>query len=211
MVNMIYHGNFETCGAPSYNIDDNVTCALLAYKKWGEQIKEISNPNVVAFSSVHPRYEKACRNLDVEFRVAQALDINGLESLIDHNTVCIICSAPCNATGWIDPVKTMSKIAMDHSIGLHIDSAYGLLLPFVNSEDEETMADFRTQGVTSITVGLNNYAKLPPGVGVLLFRTKQLWRCTFFGYGQWPGGLYCTVGLVGSRSSSATAAAWTKI
>lgn len=96
---MIYHGNFETCGAPSYNIDDNVTCALLAYKKWGEQIKEISNPNVVAFSSVHPRYEKACRNLDVEFRVAQALDINGLESLIDHNTVCIICSAPCNATG----------------------------------------------------------------------------------------------------------------
>lgn len=60
MVNMIYNGDYETCGAPTYNLDDNAICALLGYKNWGKTYKGISLPNVVAYSSVHPRYVKAC-------------------------------------------------------------------------------------------------------------------------------------------------------
>jgi len=72
-------------------------------------------------------------------------------------------------------------------------------------------ADFSVPGITTISVGLGTYGWMPPGCGILLFRTKILRRCTYFGYGQWPGGLYAAVGLVGSRSASASAACWTKI
>ena len=113
MVNKIYHGNMESCGAPTYNLDDQAHCVLMAYWNWAKQYKGITKANVIAFSSIHPRYAKACRNHDVEIWY-QKLDPSGIpdweefEDLIDENTICLLCSAPCNATGWLDNVEKVA-------------------------------------------------------------------------------------------------------
>jgi len=218
MVNMVYNGDMETCGAPTYNLDDQAHCVMLAYKNWGKTYKGISNGNLIAFSSIHPRYIKACWNHDIELKILTLdytgyTDLNKLEGLIDDSTLAILCSAPANATGWLDPVEKLGALAQEHQIGLHVDSAFGMLVPFIEDAgiNMTEKFDFWVPGVSTISVGLNNYGQMPPGSAVLLFRTKQLRWCIFFGYGQWPGGLYCAVGLVGSRTSSATAACWTKI
>jgi len=36
MVNGVYGGNMESCGAPTYNLDDMAHVVILTYKNWGK-------------------------------------------------------------------------------------------------------------------------------------------------------------------------------
>ena len=119
MVNSVYRGNMESCGAPNYNLDDMAHCVVMAYKNWGKTYKGIKGGNIVALSSIHPWYAKACRNHDIELWIVQ-LDKYGkipsywnLKSKIDEKTICLIVSSPANATGWFEPAEDIAKIALE--------------------------------------------------------------------------------------------------
>jgi len=81
MVNSVYKGNMESCGAPTYNLDDQAHCVVMAYKNWGKTYKRIWRGNIVALSSIHPWYAKACWNHDVEIWMAKLGEDGKLKSL----------------------------------------------------------------------------------------------------------------------------------
>ena len=41
-----------------------------------------------------------------------------------------------------------------------------------------------------------------------MFKTKELRHCAYYGYSKWPGGIYATPSLSGSRQSASIAGAW---
>ena len=70
------------------------------------------------------------------------------------------------------------------------------------------MFDFRLPGVTSISADTHKYGFALKGSSVLLYRTPELRRQQYFMAPDWPGGLYTSPGMSGSRSGGIIAAAW---
>ena len=69
--------------------------------------------------------------------------------------------------------------------------------------------DFRVKGVTSISADIHKYGYCPRGASVVLYRNAELRAFQFFAYPTWPGGLFGSVAMAGSRPGGMIAAAWT--
>ncbi|MBC7225225.1 MAG: aspartate aminotransferase family protein, partial [Anaerolineae bacterium] len=68
--------------------------------------------------------------------------------------------------------------------------------------------DFRVPGVTSISVDLHKYAYAAKGASVVLYRDRDLRRHQFSVYTDWPGGVYASPAMAGTRPGGPIAAAW---
>ena len=68
--------------------------------------------------------------------------------------------------------------------------------------------DFKVPGVTSISADIHKYGFAAKGASVVLYRTKELHKYQFFIYTEWPGGIYASPSMAGTRPGGAIAAAW---
>ena len=68
--------------------------------------------------------------------------------------------------------------------------------------------DFAVPGVTSMSADLHKYGYAAKGASVVLYRNRELRRHQFFTYAGWPGGLYVSPSMTGTRPGGAIAAAW---
>lgn len=77
--------------------------------------------------------------------------------------------------------------------------------------------DFSVPGVTSISIDVHKFGLGQKGTSVLLFRGSEkidgatLRRSAFVATSDWPGGLYVSPGVAGSRSGALLAAAWSAL
>jgi sphinganine-1-phosphate aldolase len=62
--------------------------------------------------------------------------------------------------------------------------------------------------VTSISADPHKYGLAGKGVSILLFSSERYRKHQFFVTTYWPGGLYGTPGIAGSRSGVFIASAW---
>lgn len=110
--------------------------------------------------------------------------------------------------GIIDPIEELGKLAVKYKVGLHVDCCMGgFILPFAKKLGYDLPEfDFRVDGVTSISVDTHKYGYSCKGSSVILYRTQELRRHQYFSYTNWPGGLYTTAGLTGSRNGGLIAA-----
>jgi len=63
-------------------------------------------------------------------------------------------------------------------------------------------------GVTSISADLHKYAYAAKGASVILYRTSSLRRHQMFVSTDWPGGIYPSPTMAGTRPAGPLAAAW---
>jgi glutamate/tyrosine decarboxylase-like PLP-dependent enzyme len=187
---------------------------LLVYREWG-RARGITHPNVVMPVTAHPAFDKGAHYFGIELRKAAVTtdfvaDMDSVRSLIDENTVALIGSAGTYPHGLIDPIEQLSDLALAHGINLHVDGCLGgfilawgqpLGLPVPTF-------DFRLPGVTSVSADTHKYGFGLKGSSVLLYRTAELRRLQYFIVPDWPGGLYTSPGMSGSRSGGIIAAAW---
>lgn len=68
--------------------------------------------------------------------------------------------------------------------------------------------DFRVPGVTSVSIDVHKYGFAPKGASVVAFRDSSLRRHCYTTVTDWPGGLYATPTVTGSRSGASAAVAW---
>jgi len=68
--------------------------------------------------------------------------------------------------------------------------------------------DFRVPGVTSMSADVHKYGYAAKGASVVVYRSRALRRHQWFAYGDWPGGLYGSPSMTGTRPGGAIAAAW---
>jgi glutamate/tyrosine decarboxylase-like PLP-dependent enzyme len=85
----------------------------------------------------------------------------------------------------------------------------GFILPFVRKLGYPVPEfDFRVPGVTSMSADLHKYGYAAKGASVVLYRDKALRRHQFFACTDWPGGIYASPSLAGTRPAGPIAAAW---
>lgn len=165
--------------------------------------------------TAHPAFEKAGQYLDVKpvhipVRDDFRADVQAAREAVTENTVLIVGSAPCYPYGVVDPILELAALAQERDIGCHVDACVGgFFLPFMRVLGYDVPPfDFSVPGVTSISADLHKYGYSVRGTSTVVYRDKEVRRHQFFTYADWPGGLYGSATMPGSRPGGAIAAAW---
>jgi glutamate/tyrosine decarboxylase-like PLP-dependent enzyme len=190
--------------------------AMLAYRDYAAQHRGITAPNVIKPETAHPAFDKACHLFGIDLQLAPVdpvstqVDPDWVDQHIDDNTVAIIGSACNYGYGTIDPIGALSEVALQHGVGLHVDSCLGgFILPFGQELGYDIpVFDYRLPGVTSMSADTHKYGYAFKGTSVLTFRDKAIRNAQYFFRTDWSGGKYCSPGMEGSRSGGLLAATW---
>ena len=94
---------------------------------------------------------------------------------------------------------------------MHVDACFGgFMLPWLERLGCTIPPfDFRVPGVTSISADVHKYGYASKGASVILYKTAELRSYQYFSYSSWPGGLFVSPSMAGSRPGGIIAATWT--
>jgi sphinganine-1-phosphate aldolase len=171
--------------------------------------------NLVLPVTAHPAFLKACHLLDVAPRIAPvgddlAVDVAAVGALVDEATIAVVASAPSYPHGIVDPIPELAALAEDRGIGCHVDACLGgFVLPWLERLGRPVPPfDFRVAGVTSVSADLHKYGFAAKGASVVLYRGAALRRHQFQVETGWPGGIWLSPTIAGTRPGGAIAGAW---
>ena len=186
---------------------ESLISALYAYREQAAVERGVKSPNIVIPRSAHVALDKGGHWMGVEVRHAPVgddylVDVSAAEAMVDDQTIALVGSAGNYGHGLIDPIPELGEVAQRHGIGLHVDGCLGgFIWPWAEKLGYPVPPwDFRVPGVTSISADTHKYGYGLKGTSVLVFRSKALRRNLWFTAPEWPGGLYLSPGLAGSRS-----------
>lgn len=210
-------GDDDVVGVMTSGGTESCLLAVLAYRERAASRLggRFRRPEMIVPESVHVAWEKAAHYFGVkivraplrdDFRV----DVDEVARRVNKNTILIVASAPSYPHGVVDPIAELGELARSHGVPLHVDSCLGgFMLPFMERLGYEVPPfDFRVPGVTSIAADVHKYGYAAKGASVLLYRNMDYLKHQFFVYENWPGGVFVSPGLLGTRSGGAVAAAW---
>jgi glutamate/tyrosine decarboxylase-like PLP-dependent enzyme len=188
---------------------------MKAYRDWARQVKGIERPAILAPTSAHAAFDKAAEYFGMGIRRVPLgpdfrADVAAMREAITPETAVIVGSAPPFPHGLIDPIEELSNLARERGLGFHTDACLGgFLLPWAERLGYPVPRfDFRLPGVTSISADTHKYGYAAKGTSVLLHRTQELRRHQYFSVTDWPGGLYFSATMAGSRPGGLSAACW---
>jgi len=217
MVANLLNGDKDVAGTVTTGGTESILMAVkVARDKAKKEKPRIWDYEILLPETAHPAFYKAANYLDVkpvilpvskDFRA----DLNHLEKLINEKTILIGASAPSYSHGVIDPIEEIGHIAKKHNLLFHVDACLGgFMLPFLEEPDYKIpLFDFRVPGVTSISTDIHKYGYGAKGTSVILYRNRALRKHQFFTHTNWPGGVFGSPTLSGSRSGGPLVAAWT--
>jgi glutamate/tyrosine decarboxylase-like PLP-dependent enzyme len=210
-----HHPGEEVCGVVTFGGTESLINPMLVYRERGRIEKEITEPEVIIPVTAHVALQKAAYMLGIKLIQAPVgedwrADVEWMRDHVTSNTVAIVGSAGNYPHGLIDPIDELSALALEYDLGLHVDGCMGgFILPWAEKLGYPVPTfDFRLPGVTSISADTHKFGYALKGTSVLLYRNSALRRYQYFSYADWPGGIYMSPGLSGSRSGGVVAAAW---
>jgi glutamate/tyrosine decarboxylase-like PLP-dependent enzyme len=210
-----HHPGEEVCGVVTFGGTESLIDPMLVYRERGRIEKEITEPEVIIPVTAHVALQKAAYMLGIRLIMAPVredwrADVAWMRDHVTSNTVAIVGSAGNYPHGLIDPIEELSELALEYDLGLHVDACMGgFILPWAERLGYPIpYFDFRLPGVTSISADTHKFGYSLKGTSVLLYRNSALRRYQYFSYPDWPGGIYMSPGLSGSRSGGVVAAAW---
>jgi glutamate/tyrosine decarboxylase-like PLP-dependent enzyme len=175
----------------------------------------ISRPEIVVPETAHVAWDKGGEYFGVKVVHAPLtkdhwVDVRAVRKLVGRRTVMILGSAPDYPHGVVDPVEDLGALAVEKRIPLHVDACLGgYLLPFAERLGYPVPRfDFRVPGVTSISADTHKYGYSAKGASVLLYRSARYLRHQLFVCENWPGGVFASPGILGTRPGGSIAAAW---
>lgn len=68
--------------------------------------------------------------------------------------------------------------------------------------------DFELEGVTSISADTHKYGFAPKGSSVIMYRSNDIRKFQYYITTEWPGGVYATPTMAGSRPGALIAGCW---
>lgn len=195
---------------------ESILMAVLTAREWAKVNRpQVTQPEMVLPVTAHPAFEKASHYFGVKpVHVAvdedwQA-DVTAVHQAITANTILIVGSAPAYPHGIIDPIPALAAIAQEKGILCHVDACVGgFMLPFVRKLGYPVPDfDFSVPGVTSLSADLHKYGYTAKGASVILYRDREIRRHQLFAYMDWPGGVYASPTMGGTRPGGTVASAW---
>ncbi|MDA8791807.1 aspartate aminotransferase family protein [Bacteriovoracaceae bacterium] len=212
-VKPLFNSPKDAVGSLTTGGTESILLAVKTYKEIGKKLKKIKKPNMIVSKSAHVAFEKAANYFDIKYKVIDMDDdfrVNQKKLLeaIDRNTIMVVLSAPQYPHGSIDPIFELGPQLEKKNIPLHVDGCVGgFILPWMEKLGNEIPHwDFRVPGVTSISADLHKYGYVAPkGASLLLYRSMNLMKYQFFVSTEWPGGVYVSPTIPGSRPGGAIA------
>jgi sphinganine-1-phosphate aldolase len=197
---------------------ESIILAMKAYRDEARKRRPHTRAQIVAPDSAHAAFDKAAQLLDMDLvRVPVGkdyrADVSSMKRVLTPRTVVLVGSAPGFPHGVIDPIAELAGLAREQGVGLHVDACLGgFLLPWARRLGYLVPDfDFRVQGVTSISADTHKYGFAAKGTSVILYRGSELSRAQYFVSTDWPGGLYFSPTLAGSRPGGLSAACWASL
>ncbi|MEK6624741.1 MAG: aminotransferase class V-fold PLP-dependent enzyme, partial [Bdellovibrionota bacterium] len=193
----------------------SILMACKAARDWALQHKKIKGrAQIVMPESAHPAFNKAAHYFGLDLVTvplkAFRVDMAAMKNAVTEQTIMLVGSAPNYPFGVIDPICEIANYAQEHSLWCHVDACIGgILLPFFRKLGQELPPfDFTLPGVTSLSVDLHKYAYAAKGTSVILYKNSDFRRNQFFIATDWPGGIYASPSMAGTRPGGAIASAW---
>ena len=223
MAYQLFHGNQDpqnpAAGTMTSGGSESIMMAIKTYRDFYRAHKpQVTKPEMIVPISIHPAFDKAASYFDVKIVKAQvtadySVDLAAVEKLINPNTILIVGSAPQYPQGVMDPIESLAKLAIKQGISMHVDACLGgFFLPFAEKNGIKVPPfDFRVPGVTSISADIHKYGFAAKGASVVLYKNKDLRRFQFFVSKEWPGGLFGSPSMTGTRPGGSIAAAWAAV
>ena len=216
MTGNLLHGRSASAGNMTTGGTESILMAMLTAREWSRQTKpKTKQPEVVLPSSAHPAFDKAAHYFGlklVRVPVGEDLraDVAAMRRAVNMDTALVVGSAPSYPHGVVDPIADIAALAQERKLLCHVDACVGgMMLPFVRRLGYPVPEfDFAVPGVTSISVDLHKYGYAAKGASVILYRDKTLRRHQLFATTDWPGGIYASPTMTGTRPGGAIAAAW---
>lgn len=216
MTASLLSGGEKAAGSMTSGGTESILMAIKTAREWARVNKpHIKNPELVMPISAHPAFNKGGHYFGVKIvavptREDFRADVELMEKAINENTILLVGSAPSYPQGVIDPIEELSQIALNKNILMHVDACVGgIVLPFYRKLGVTLPKfDFELEGVTSMSVDLHKYGYAAKGASVVVYKTKELRRHQFFVTTDWPGGMYGSPTVLGTRPGGAIAAAW---
>ena len=202
-------------GTVSSGGTESILLAMKAYRDHARELRGIAEPEIVAPVTAHAAFDKAARFFDMRlvrvpvdesFRV----DPNELASALTERTAVVVGSAPTFPHGVIDPIPEIAALAAERGVGCHVDACLGgFILPWARRLGYPVPPfDFRLPGVTSMSADTHKYGYAAKGSSVVLYRSRELRQFQYYTVTDWPGGLYLSPTLAGSRPGALSATCW---
>ncbi len=203
------------CGVVTSGGSESLINALYTYREWAAAERGIRDPQVIMPVTGHVAMDKAAHYFGIELLHAPTLadtrvDVDWVREHVTERTIALVGSAGSYSYGAVDDIEALGELAVSHGIGLHVDGCLGgFLLPWIERLGRSVPPwDFRVPGVTSISADTHKYGYALKGTSVLAYRDTELRRHSYFTATSWPGGIYLSPGISGSRSGGLIAATW---
>ncbi|KAF9970790.1 hypothetical protein BGZ73_006427 [Actinomortierella ambigua] len=197
---------------------ESILMSVKAHREWAKEKKGITQPEIVAPYSIHSAFDKAChyfgiKLIHVPMDKDMRVNLKAVASAINKNTIMLAGSAVNYPYGTMDDIEGLSKLALKHKVGLHVDCCLGsFMVAFAEKAGYKLpLFDFRVPGVTAISCDTHKYGFAPKGTSVIMYRSKELRRYQYFYAPNWTGGIYASPSIAGSRPGALVAGCWTTL
>lgn len=209
-------GEEESVGTMTSGGTESILLAVKAARDRAKKLRPwIISPEIVVPKTIHVAFDKACHYFGLKIRHAPVgpdfrVNVRAMKRLIGRNTVLIAASAPQYPHGVVDPISEIAEIAADKGIPMHVDACVGgFMLPWLERAGASVAPwDFRVPGVTSISADIHKYGYAAKGASTISYRSMDFMKHQFFVQTDWPGGIYASPSIPGTRPGGSIAAAW---
>lgn len=216
MTATLFNGGPEACGTMTTGGTESIMMACKAYRDYGRDSKGINKPNIVLPVTAHTAFDKSAKYFGMYTKTVPVnpetteVDIKAMERAINKNTVMLVGSAPNYPYGTMDDIEAIAKLGKKYSIPVHVDGCLGgFLIIFMKRAGYHVKPfDFSVDGVTSISADTHKYGFTPKGSSVVLYSRKLYRHYQYTVTTEWPGGVYGSPTVNGSRAGGIIAATW---
>ena len=174
-------------GVSTIGSSEAVMLAGLAMKwRWRQKVGDgwkTRTPNLVMGSNVQVVWEKFCRYFDVEPRYLPmeegryVITPEQVVANVDEDTIAVVAILGTTFTGELEPIgeicAALDRLAAGGGVDVpvHVDAASGgFVVPFLHPD---VVWDFRLPRVVSINVSGHKYGLTYPGIGFVVWRSKE--------------------------------------
>jgi len=212
----IFNGSSNSCGCVTTGGTESIILACKAYRDLAREERGIEVTEMLVPITAHAAFDKAAAMLGMRIKhipvddVTKRVDVKAMKRMISGRTAMLVGSAPQFPHGSIDDIEEIAALGVKYGIPVHVDACLGgFLIAFMEEAGFPIKPfDFRIPGVTSMSADTHKYGFAPKGSSVILYSSKKYRNYQYFSFPDWPGGIYATPTIGGSRAGGILAACW---
>ncbi|KDR14164.1 sphingosine-1-phosphate lyase [Zootermopsis nevadensis] len=212
----LFHGGPGSCGTMTTGGTESILMACKAYRDYARAERGIRRPEIVIPVTAHPAFDKAAAYFGMRVthvpvdRDTTTVDIQAMRKAISRNTCLLVGSAPNYPYGTMDDIEAIAALGRQYNIPVHVDACLGGFVIIFMAEAGFMLPpfDFSVPGVTSISADTHKYGFAPKGSSVVLYSEPKFRHHQFNVSTDWPGGVYGSPTVNGSRAGGIIAACW---